>query len=156
MKKHIIFALAAMMMAACTHSNEPENNGKAEAEIFAQTKNFAALGTSTVLTEPVFEQDSVMLLAELTSDTTLRLSMLAVTFSERMPVTIDMALDPVSYTRSEKLISFSGEDIIPTAGGKPYDRYKATALKGTITPDSLCLSATLGTYPITYRGAIQQ
>ena len=40
--------------------------------------------------------------------------------------------------------------------GKPYDRYNATALKGTITPDSLCLSCKLGTFPIAYRGAIQK
>ena len=68
MKKHIFFALAALMMAACTHSNEPENNGKAEAEKFASTKSFTALGKSTVFTEPVFEQDSVRLLADVKCD----------------------------------------------------------------------------------------
>ena len=156
MKKHIFFALAALMMAACTHSNEPENNGKAEAEKFASTKSFTALGKSTVFTEPVFEQDSVRLLAEITSESTLRLSMFAVTFSERMPVSIDMVLDSLNYTRAEAEVSFRGENIVPTAGGKPYDRYNTTALKGTITPDSLCLSCKLGTFPIAYRGAIQK
>ena len=77
-----------------------------------------------------------------------------VKFAALMPVTIDMVISSVSYTKNAGGIHFYGDSIIPTAGNKPYDKYIVTDLNGTITADSLCLSNNYGDTPSVYAGKL--
>ena len=74
-----------------------------------------------------------------------------------MPVSIDMVIPAAKYTRTANRITLSGEDIIPTMVGNPFDRYMITDLKGYVTADSLVFSNNYGTYnDCSYAGKITQ
>lgn len=164
MKKIVLFLAAALVIAACNKKDEPENpatqNENIEPEIPAgETTNaldsatyFEASGTNTV---PNVEGEShnlpyiktgVRAEAILRTDSTLDLILYGISFSSKMPLTIDMTIPGASYTRSAGIINISGDSIAPTMGERPFDRYLVTALKGTITADSIIFSNNYGTY----------
>ena len=146
--KRILFITAAFLLCltACKKSkDEPEKYKE-----FSVT----ACGKSTVLTDPVFEQEDVVLTATFLSETTLRLEMKEVNFSDKMPVRINLSVSPIGYTREEKLIVFFADGVVPTADGSSFDMYKVTGMEGRITPDSLCLTANIGQYACRYAGKL--
>ena len=79
-----------------------------------------------------------------------------VKFATMMPVTIDMLISGVPYSKQGQTIRFYGDSIVPTAGNKPYEKYIITDLEGYVTDDSLCLSNNYGDTPSTYRGALKK
>ena len=162
MKKIVLFLAAALVIAACNKKDEPENpaaQGGASGTPSGQTilpldsaTYFEASGTNTV---PNVEGESrnqpyiktgVRAEVILRTDSTLDLILYGISFSSKMPLTIDMTIPGASYTRSAGIISISGDNIAPMMGERPFDRYMVTALKGTITADSLIFSNNYGTY----------
>ena len=68
---------------------------------------------------------------------------------------IDMVIPGVQYTRTADKIILSGDNIIPTMGNKPVERYEVTNLTGTITADLLTITNNYATYEnCTYHGEI--
>ena len=82
--------------------------------------------------------------------------MFDVKFAAAMPVTIDMLISGVGFAISGDEIHFYGDSIVPTAGGKPYEKYIIRDLEGKITADSIVLSNSYGETPSVYRGAIKK
>ena len=80
------------------------------------------------------------------TDSTLDLVLYGISFSSKMPLTIDMTIPGASYIRTTDTIKLSGDSIAPMMGERPFDRYMVTALKGTITADSIIFSNNYGTY----------
>lgn len=149
MKKIVLFLAAALVIAACNKKDEPENPATVS---FAKATYFEASGTNTV---PNVEGESrnlpyiktgVRAEAILRTDSTLDLILYGISFSSKMPLTIDMTIPGASYTRSAGIIRISGDSIAPMMGERPFDRYMVRALKGTITADSLIFSNNYGTY----------
>lgn len=161
MTKKIILVLAvAACLAACNH-NTPDDPAEQAKEVFAKATYFEALGTNSVPNvegankDLPFIMDSVRAEAKIVSDTTLNLYLYGITFSSKMPVTIDMVIPDAKYTRTATKITISGENIAPTMGGNPVARYMITGLNGFITADSLCFSNNYGTYQnCTYAGKV--
>lgn len=159
MKKILLFVAVALMIAACNKKDEPEN--PASQTSFAKATLFEALGTNTVPNVEgeqhnlPYSLDSVRVEAVIVTDSTLDIKLYGINFSSKMPVTIDMAIPAVSYTRTVEKITLSGDSIIPTMGGNPFNRYVIYDLSGTITADSLTFTNTYGTYAgCTYAGKI--
>ena len=159
MKKILLFVAVALMIAACNTKDEPEN--PASQTSFAKATLFEALGTNTVPNVEgeqhnlPYSLDSVRVEAVIVTDSTLDIKLYGINFSSKMPVTIDMVIPAVSYTRTVEKITISGDSIIPTMGGNPFNRYAIYDLSGTITADSLTFTNTYGTYTgCTYAGKI--
>ena len=159
MKKILLFVAAALMIAACNKKDEPENPSSQTS--FAKATLFEALGTNTVPNVEgeqhnlPYSLDSVRVEAVIVTDSTLDIKLYGINFSSKMPVTIDMVIPAVSYTRTVEKITISGDSIIPTMGGNPFNRYVIYDLSGTITSDSITFTNTYGTYTgCTYAGKI--
>ena len=159
MKKILLFVAVAVMIAACNKKDEKEN--PASQTSFAKATLFEALGTNTVPNVEgeqhnlPYSLDSVRVEAVIVTDSTLDIKLYGINFSSKMPVTIDMVIPAVSYARTVGKITISGDSIIPTMGGNPFNRYVIYDLSGTITADSLTFTNTYGTYTgCTYAGKI--
>ena len=159
MKKILFFVAVALLIAACNKKDEPENPASQTA--FAKATLFEALGTNTVPNVEgeqhhlPYSLDSVRVEAVIVTDSTLDIKLYGINFSSKMPVTIDMVIPAVSYTRTVEKITISGDSIIPTMGGNPFNRYVIYDLSGTITADSFTFTNTYGTYTgCTYAGKI--
>lgn len=159
MKKILFFVAVALMIAACNKKDEPEN--PASQTSFAKATLFEALGTNTVPNVEgeqhnlPYSLDSVRVEAVIVTDSTLDIKLYGINFSSKMPVTIDMVIPAVSYTRTMEKITISGDSIIPTMGGNPFNKYVIYDLSGTITADSITFTNTYGTYTgCTYAGKI--
>ena len=159
MKKILLFVAVALMIVACNKKDEPEN--PASQTSFAKATLLEALGTNTVPNVEgeqhnlPYSLDSVRVEAVIVTDSTLDIKLYGINFSSKMPVTIDMVIPAVSYTRTVEKITISGDSIIPTMGGNPFNRYVIYDLSGTITADSLTFTNTYGTYTgCTYAGKI--
>lgn len=70
--------------------------------------------------------------------------------------TMDVTIPAIPVTVSSTGISFSGTDIIPTAMGGPYEKYKVTNLSGSIVNGTINLSLNFGSYPTRYTGTSAQ
>lgn len=159
--KNFIFVLAAAAALTACHSNDPSDPKETEKTAFAKATYFEALGTNTVPNvegenkDQSFVQNDVRTEAVIITDSTLDINLYGVTFSSKMPVTIDMVIPGVKYTRTVEKITLSGENIIPTMGGNPVARYVINNLAGTITKDSLAFTNSYGSYTdCTYAGKI--
>lgn len=159
MKKILLFVAVALLIAACNKKDEPEN--PVSQTSFAKATLFEALGTNTVPNVEgeqhhlPYSLDSVRVEAVIVTDSTLDIKLYGINFSSKMPVTIDMVIPAVSYTRTVEKITISGDSIIPTMGGNPFNRYAIYDLSGTITADSITFTNTYGTYTgCTYAGKI--
>ena len=163
MTKKIFFVLAAAALLAACNQNTPDNPNEQTKAAFAKATHFEALGTNTVPNvegenkDQPFILDSVRVEAIIMTDTTLDLYLYGINFSSKMPVTIDRIIPSVTYTRTAERIIISGENIAPTMGGNPFDRYRITGLSGFISADSLVFSNNYGTYQdCSYIGKITQ
>lgn len=139
----LVLAAAVTMLAACTPNlpQTPEEQGKIA---FAKAHFFEVLGVNVVPSEE-YEQDSVRALAYV-RDSAVVIELYGVGFSSRMPLTVDMAIMDIDYSRSADKITLSGDSIIPMMGSRPFDRYIITNLEGYITADSLVITNNYGSY----------
>jgi hypothetical protein len=161
MTKKIFFVIAVAATLAACNQNTPDNPADQNNAAFAKATYFEALGKNTVPNvegenkDQPFQMDSVRVEAKIVTDSTLDICLYGINFSSRMPVTIDMVIPVAKYTRTTGKITISGENIAPTMGGNPFDRYMITGLNGFITADSLVFTNNYGTYTgCSYAGKI--
>ena len=156
-----LYLIALSLFLAACNQNTPDEPADPANAAFEKATYFEALGTNTVPNvegehhDQPFRMDSVRVEAQLVSDTTLDILLYGINFSSKMPVTIDMVIPGASYTRTEGRITISGENIAPTMGGVPFERYMITGLRGFITADSLVFVNNYGSYAdCSYEGVI--
>ena len=75
---------------------------------------------------------------------------------------LDRSIDP--HTKNNDLLHAYNNSLapgipnvtlkVPTAGGKPYEKYVIKDLNGYVTADSLCLSNKYGDTPCVYEGVL--
>lgn len=136
---------AAVLFSSCHIASEVP-------EVEENDKAYEAYGLLTIPSSG-FTKEDVRTEVMLVSDKLLDIYMFEVKFATLMPVTIDMVISGVEYTRTADEIHFCGDGIVPTAGNKPYEKYTVTDLVGRITADSICLSNVYGDTPAVYAGA---
>ena len=66
-------------------------------------------------------------------------------------MTLDMTIPGISCTLSSGAYSLSGDNIVPTALGRPFENYMVTGLTGTLTDTGLALKMQIGGCPSEYR-----
>ena len=148
MKKFILLISSVLLMVSC-HIVTPEE------PIEENQKAYESYGLLTI-TSSGFTKDNLRVKLIEKENATMDLYMFDVKFAAAMPVTIDMLISGVGYAKSGNEIHFYGDSIVPTAGGKPYEKYIIRDLEGKITADSIVLSNLYGTTPSVYRGIIKK
>ena len=116
-------------------------------------KAYVAHGVMTV-TSSGFSKEDTRVKVVLKDAQKLDMYMFEVKFAEKMPVTIDMLISGIDYEKKGNDIHFACNDIVPTAGGKPYEKYIIKDMEGYITPDSLCFSNKYDDTPSMYTGVL--
>ncbi|MBR1878050.1 MAG: hypothetical protein IJ814_03475 [Paludibacteraceae bacterium] len=144
MRKNLLFLFCTFVLASC-HIITPEEPVK------ENEQDYEAYGLLTI-TSSGFTKDNLRVKLVEKNDATMDLYMFDVKFAAAMPVTIDMLVSGVGYAISGNEIRFYGDSIVPTAGGKPYEKYIIRNLEGKITADSIILSNYYGTTPSVYHG----
>lgn len=150
MKKLLFLVLCAFAMVA-TSCDDEEKFDKPD----VVTGATAYVGTLSVTQGDgsVFTKDSITVEVNYNDSTsTASLYMKQVKFAERMPVTLDMLIDGVSYKTVGETIEISGNNIVPEAMGGEFPAYTITNLAGTLTKGNADFSMVCGTYLTSFKG----
>ncbi len=147
MKKIYLLLLSICSLAAC-NINTPEPM------VEIDENAYEAYGLLTI-PHSGFTKENVRVQMIIKDENVMDLYMYEVKFASAMPVTIDMLVSNVPYSQTNTQIDFYGDSIIPTAGGKPYEKYIVRELQGTITEDSIILSNYYGSTFSTYEGKLK-
>lgn len=147
MKK--VFILLTIICLASCRIVTPEEPVKPTEEAYN------AYGLMTVISSG-FTRENVHVKAVLKQNNRMDLYMFDIKFAAAMPVTIDMLISDVTYVKKDNMFLFKGDSIVPTAGGKPYEKYIIRNLDGKITADSITLFNYYGTTPSSYKGIIKK
>ena len=155
MKKLFFFLLcAALATTACSDSDADDETGQNGTNSLVTASTFKATGRMTVAGNEPFVKEDVNAEVVLGNNQSAEIRIYGVSFSARMPVTIDMVIPNVTYNKTVQQITLTGDNIIPMAGGNAYERYMVSGLQGTITADSLIISNNYSNIPTIYRGKI--
>lgn len=156
MKKIIPLFIALLMLSACGKKTEPQqNSSEPEARSLEPIAEQSATYKGSIFVTfngQEYETKDIKVKFNKDSETSSTLSIYRVKFVPQMPVTIDLDLPGVSYVTTDASYTLSGNNIVPTMGGNPFDKYTATDLEGTASKDALSFSLYFGTYPTRYEG----
>lgn len=100
-----------------------------------------------------YTQENVTVILNTGTDNA-EIKMMQVSFSSKMPVTLDMTIPSITKAEVIDGLQLSGDNIIPLAMGGEFPRYTITGMTGKATPQVLALQFTCGEYPLTFSGVI--
>jgi len=149
-----LFLLAVVpFFAACSSDDDDNNNGNNTAII----EEGAYVGTLKVdqNDDTFYNQDNVKVEIEF-DEGTAKIIMHQVSFSERMPVKLDMTIPGVTANAITGGFEISGNNIVPLAGGGQFAQYTITDMSGTITTAAISFELTCGAYPLTFTGIYKE
>ncbi|MCI1784625.1 MAG: calycin-like domain-containing protein [Bacteroidales bacterium] len=153
MKKVIVMAIAALaIFSGCNKDNDTKTPVVSNAVYSGQLK--------VTFQGSVYTTENVVI--ETTPNTTanknaMDIKMDKVKFVPQMPVSVDITIPAIEYTTSDDgTITFSGDNIIPTAMGGAYPAYTVTDLTGTIKDGKINMSLKFGSFPTSYSGEEQK
>ena len=141
--KEFFTVVISFALTACS-SKEPE-------EILPEPTGELTGSFSIVNSDgTTFTMDAIRAGYEITGSS-VDITLYSVSFSPRMPMTLDMTIPGVICTKSSSAYSLSGDNIVPTALGRPFENYMVTGLTGTLTDNGLALKMQIGGCPSEYR-----
>lgn len=84
--------------------------------------------------------------------TTADLTLYEISFSPKMPMTLDVIIPGVAVVSTPEKITFSADEIIPFAMGVEFPRYLVTELAGEIVGNKMTFSLKFGGTPTSFVG----
>lgn len=82
---------------------------------------------------------------------TVDITLYGVSFSPRMPMTLDMTVPGVGCAKVAGGYSLSAASVVPLALGRPFENYTITDLTGSLTDSGLSLKMKIGGLPSEYK-----
>ena len=79
------------------------------------------------------------------------ITLYGVSFSPRMPMTLDMTIPGVKCAKTPGGYSLSADSIVPVALGRPFENYMVTKLSGSLTDKGLSMKMEIGGCPSDYK-----
>lgn len=149
--KYLLAMFLTLSLAACSSDSDDKPD---PAKAIADDGSYTGTLKVTESAETTFSKEEVKVKVTLLEDK-VEIKMFQVSFSERMPMSIDMTIPGITAvsTSSDKL-TLSGDNIIPLAFNGEYPAYTITNLSGEITPKTITLNMTCGgKYPLSYSGS---
>ena len=149
MKQLFTVLIAAGMMFVACDKNDDKN------ETPETLTNQTYVGTLTVdqTDGTTYTQENVTVGFAITDTAGMVLTLNQVSFSERMPVKIDMTIPHIEYTANGVNYTLSGNNIVPLAMGGEFPKYTITNLSGTIADGALSVSMNCGSFPTKFSGS---
>ena len=150
--KKLSFIAAIMALFLCGCEKNPDNGGQEP-----QPGILSFSGTMTVVFRgETVPTDNVKIDVSYEEDGTLSLIFNQVKFVPQMPVSLDVKVSGITYIDRDGVVTFSGNNIIPTYGlvNAEMPDYTVTGLTGTISGNRLRFSLNFGAVPTSYEGAL--
>ena len=149
MKQLFTVLIAAGMMFVACDKNDDKN------ETPETLTNQTYVGTLTVdqTDGTTYTQENVTVGFAITDTAGMVLTLNQASFSERMPVKIDMTIPHIEYTANGANYTLSGNNIVPLAMGGEFPKYTITNLSGTIADGALSVSMNCGGFPTKFSGS---
>lgn len=161
MKKHLLlFCVATIcLLASCGHESGefvPETpTGKILGTIIVENGSYDVVDGDTIHSDFIGNKIEAELTRLKDDSTKYNIVLYKVSFSNKMPVTIDMTIPAVDIDSRGNI---TGDNIVPYAGTLEYKKYTIRNLTGKVIfdsnnqPGALYFNMICGQYPTSYEG----
>lgn len=147
-KKLILIASMLLAVAGCSKNNVNEEKEAPRSSVYSGSLNVVAGGKDNVT-------EGVEVNADIDKDGVLTLVFHKVKFVPQMPVSLDVTVPDVKYSReADGSLLLSGDGIVPITMMQPYSKYTVTGLSGKMSDKSLSISLNFGEFPTSYSGNV--
>ncbi len=147
-KKLILIASMLLAVAGCSKSNVNEEKEPPRSSVYSGSLNVVAGGKDNVT-------EGVEVNADIDKDGVLTLVFHKVKFVPQMPVSLDVTVPDVKYSReADGSLLLSGDGIVPITMMQPYPKYTVTGLSGKMSAKALSVSLNFGEFPTSYSGNV--
>ena len=147
-KKLILIASMLLAVAGCSKSNVNEEKEPPRSSVYSGSLNVVAGGKDNVT-------EGVEVNADIDKDGVLTLVFHKVKFVPQMPVSLDVTVPDVKYSReADGSLLMSGDGIVPITMMQPYPKYTVTGLNGKMSDKALSISLNFGEFPTSYSGNV--
>jgi hypothetical protein len=136
----ILIALS-LFVVSCSK----DDNGESKDRIYRGTVSVDQNGVP-------YEQENVKVVFTLENGS-VDIKMYQVSFSERMPVKLDMTISGVTATEKFGEYIITGDSIVPMAYESEFPNYIITDMEGGFTDDEASFDMLCGIYPTSFHGA---
>lgn len=147
-KKLILIASMLLAVAGCSKNNVNEEKVSPRSSVYSGSLNVVAGGKDNVT-------EGVEVNADIDKDGVLTLVFHKVKFVPQMPVSLDVTVPDVKYSReADGSLLLSGDGIVPITMMQPYPKYTVTGLSGKMSAKALSVSLNFGEFPTSYSGNV--
>ena len=147
-KKLILIASMLLAVAGCSKNNVNEEKEAPRSSVYSGSLNVVAGGKDNVT-------EGVEVNADIDKDGVLTLVFHKVKFVPQMPVSLDVTVPDVKYSReADGSLLLSGDGIVPITMMQPYPKYTVTGLTGKMSAKALSVSLNFGEFPTSYSGNV--
>ena len=147
-KKLILIASMLLAVAGCSKSNVNEEKVPPRSSVYSGSLNVVAGGKDNIT-------EGVEVNADIDKDGVLTLVFHKVKFVPQMPVSLDVTVLDVKYSReADGSLLLSGDGIVPITMMQPYPKYTVTGLSGKMSDKALSISLNFGEFPTSYSGNV--
>lgn len=147
-KKLILIASMLLAVAGCSKNNVNEEKEAPRSSVYSGSLNVVAGGKDNVT-------EGVEVNADIDKDGVLTLVFHKVKFVPQMPVSLDVTVPDVKYSRAaDGSLLLSGDGIVPITMMQPYPKYTVTWLSGKMSDKTLSISLNFGEFPTSYSGNV--
>lgn len=147
-KKLILIASMLLAVAGCSKNNVNEEKETPRSSVYSGSLNVVAGGKDNVT-------EGVEVNADIDKDGVLTLVFHKVKFVPQMPVSLDVTVPDVKYSReADGSLLLSGDGIVPITMMQPYPKYTVAGLTGKMSAKALSVSLNFGEFPTSYSGNV--
>lgn len=137
-----------LAVAGCSKNNVNEEKEAPRSSVYSGSLNVVAGGKDNVT-------EGVEVNADIDKDGVLTLVFHKVKFVPQMPVSLDVTVPDVKYSReADGSLLLSGDGIVPITMMQPYPKYTVTGLTGKMSAKALSVSLNFGEFPTSYSGNV--
>lgn len=137
-----------LAVAGCSKDNVNEEMEAPRSSVYSGSLNVVAGGKDNVT-------EGVEVNADIDKDGVLTLVFHKVKFVPQMPVSLDVTVPDVKYSReADGSLLLSGDGIVPITMMQPYPKYTVTGLSGKMSAKALSVSLNFGEFSTSYSGNV--
>lgn len=137
-----------LAVAGCSKDNVNEEKEAPRSSVYSGSLNVVAGGKDNVT-------EGVEVNADIDKDGVLTLVFHKVKFVPQMPVSLDVTVPDVKYSRAaDGSLLLSGDGIVPITMMQPYPKYTVTGMSGKMSAKALSVSLNFGEFPTSYSGNV--
>ncbi len=147
----LMCSMALFALASCSGDDNPEDPSVMKDGKYTYHGNIVVTEEGgTYFTDEMIQLDLIINGADKKAKVVIR----KVQFAEDMPVRVDVTIDGLDCTQTDKFLFITGNDIIPTMAGGPMAQYIVKNFKGELdlVKNELAMSMNCGSHPVSYLG----